>query len=1113
MPVLSWDKVSGAVKYDVQVDNDPLFASPDEVAQTTNFRYVPKSRLAPGTQYWRVRAVNSANEASSWNGDQFEQASIDAPSQLTPDGAQLHQPDEPPLLSWTGVQGATGYTVEVDTDLNFTSPTRYNTQTTSIVVPLPLTVGPYYWRVTASLGTGLNSLPSQAATFEVLPLDPVVLTGPPDSPNYEVEDVVLNWDPVPGAQYYQLRVATDSSFATVVDNVTKIYGTQYSPKTTYNNNQYYWQVRAVDLAGQPTDWTTVQNNFNRVWPDRPQAVHPLGTVASPQHFSGKPFLQWTPVQHASNYQVDVGSDPNFSPNTYDSCLVAGTTYTFGGSIEPCSMPAGVVSYWRVRPMDRPFNTTGVQGLYSATQAVIWDADYFASFSPANGATVNIPTLSWQPARWAASYRIQLIDQNGSTVKTATTYSTSYTPVVTARLTAAKSPYTWKINAVTANGDSSLIYQRQFSVDDAPFATTGVDPLTPLTGVSGDPATVRAPVLSWEPDPAADHYRLFVVNPVTGTLISSTSANVFDKDLVYPVVTDTSTDLLKPGDYVWYVKSYNAANAVIATGPTASIQIAPLGAVQGQSVALNGTTLNGTGCQAHLNPDGVTGPRCDDIPATPVFDWAPVAGASSYMLYVSEDANFTNLLEVNVPSTEGTRFAFTYRNARATFPESQAGQAYYWFVRPCKVNGLCGPDPVSSTGMATNALRKLSPAPTGLTPGAPAPAGDAAPEVGTSEVNFAWDDYFDTNQATTWQPTGEAGYQSGKQYRIQVDNDSNFASPLEDQKVDQPTYTSADKMYPDGRLYWRVGVIDGDDNGLAWSSTMEFVKSSASADLSSPINDDHVPGTTPFRWSPQPFNASYRIELYKNNDLTFSQDNRIFAADNVKTSAYAWTKPIPPSAKPYVWRVRRNDAAGNIGQWSAAGRFYSTGQAPVLLTPADQAMQPAAGPLFTWSSVPGATRYQITILFGSTILVQDTVATAYAPTKSMPDGTLMWKVKAFDASNNLVGESDTWRIKVDAAAPKITSVSPTGTATPRSNFVIKLSEPVNRVSGRTFRLYRKGTTTPLAATVTVSADRMKAVLNPTANLQRGKRYVAKVRAGITDDANNPLPTKKWVVLVQ
>lgn len=64
MPVLSWDKVSGAVKYDVQVDNDPLFASPDEVAQTTNFRYVPKSRLAPGTQYWRVRAVNSANEAS-----------------------------------------------------------------------------------------------------------------------------------------------------------------------------------------------------------------------------------------------------------------------------------------------------------------------------------------------------------------------------------------------------------------------------------------------------------------------------------------------------------------------------------------------------------------------------------------------------------------------------------------------------------------------------------------------------------------------------------------------------------------------------------------------------------------------------------------------------------------------------------------------------------------------------------------------------------------------------------------------------------------------------------------------------------------------------------------
>ena len=103
--------------------------------------------------------------------------------------------------------------------------------------------------------------------------------------------------------------------------------------------------------------------------------------------------------------------------------------------------------------------------------------------------------------------------------------------------------------------------------------------------------------------------------------------------------------------------------------------------------------------------------CSDIPSTPVFDWQPVEGASSYILYLSEDANFTNLVEpaTALAATSNTRWAPTLSALRSALPESQAGGAYYWHVRPCKSEKSCRPSPISMSNGATNKFRKRSPA--------------------------------------------------------------------------------------------------------------------------------------------------------------------------------------------------------------------------------------------------------------------------------------------------------------------------------------------------------------------------------------------------------------------
>ena len=58
---------------------------------------------------------------------------------------------------------------------------------------------------------------------------------------------------------------------------------------------------------------------------------------------------------------------------------------------------------------------------------------------------------------------------------------------------------------------------------------------------------------------------------------------------------------------------------------------------------------------------------------------------------------------------------------------------------------------------------------------------------------------------------------------------------------------------------------------------------------------------------------------------------------------------------------------------------------------------------------------------------------------------------------------------------------------------------------TFKLVKKGTTKPVAATVSYSGNR--AVLNPSRNLVRGATYTATVTTRAKDLAGNPLAATK------
>ena len=127
---------------------------------------------------------------------------------------------------------------------------------------------------------------------------------------------------------------------------------------------------------------------------------------------------------------------------------------------------------------------------------------------------------------------------------------------------------------------------------------------------------------------------------------------------------------------------------------------------------------------------------------------------------------------------------------------------------------------------------------------------------------------------------------------------------------------------------------------------------------------------------------------------------------------------------------------------------------------------------------------------------------------VPEGSHSYTAKATDAAGNASARSEVRMLIVDTAAPLVSRVVPQENATrvaPGANVNAYFSEAMTAGSVNTtaVRLFKKGTAAPISAMVGYDASTNKAVLNPTANLKRGAKYIAVVGTGAEDLAGNGL----------
>jgi hypothetical protein len=150
-PTFDWEIVLNATTYQIQVDNDGDFSSPE--FDDTGLPNTRESLAVfdDGIYHWRVRAFNLFNKPGEWSETRVITISIplEAPVLVLPADQSIDVIDVPAFI-WESISNATGYQIQVDDNADFGSLEFEVLSTSPNYTPVvPLINHQYYWRVRA----------------------------------------------------------------------------------------------------------------------------------------------------------------------------------------------------------------------------------------------------------------------------------------------------------------------------------------------------------------------------------------------------------------------------------------------------------------------------------------------------------------------------------------------------------------------------------------------------------------------------------------------------------------------------------------------------------------------------------------------------------------------------------------------------------------------------------------------------------------------------------------------------------------------------------------------------------------------------------------------------
>jgi hypothetical protein len=597
-PLLSWNLIPGAARYEVEINPDDDFAAGSRVCckdpiigtSLSPVNILPNNNDSSGLSgyNWRVRAFDVDGNPGQWNrGPTFEKAYDnvtptvnvrlrDYAGPLTPGAGTV---TGGPVIAWDPVPGAAEYQVQwtafdvngANCDWSHPSgPIKTASLEWTPLSPTHQTGVPGGIGITSGLDpNGTDARSGQPLFYEVA--TPAGASGFSDATTYCV----------------RVRALSDDSFSENTTSTSQVLS-QWSQIGSGEN------APAFTYQAPPSQATDPVSPVPQLGP--PTYLEPISaTVAR------TPLLRWNPVAGARRYFVIIARDSNFT-NVIDAAFTAMTAYAPNWVFED----EATSYFYAVIPAARS-DGGGISGGPREYNPQTFNKLSLppTPLGPVGGVDVATqPTFRWTPTDGAQKYHVQVSadPQFGELLDDVTTSSTAYT---------SSTPYPvdtvlyWRVRAEQLQVLKGTRVKLRWSDVGSfrrrlPAPTLAAD--IPLRGE-------LPPALTWTPVPGAISYDLHI-----------DQADGQSNDFNVKSAAGTFTRFFGIGTFKYRVR----ANFAARSGAVASAY----------SASRDFTRI--------ISPP--PGPRVTRSKTRLTFGWGPAAAATSYQVEVSTSESFSSTIE-------------------------------------------------------------------------------------------------------------------------------------------------------------------------------------------------------------------------------------------------------------------------------------------------------------------------------------------------------------------------------------------------------------------------------------------------------------------------------------
>jgi hypothetical protein len=851
-----------------------------------------------------------------------------APAATAPIAPTLTSPDDDavetalPAFKWDAIADAATYEFELAADPGFNSPIlNVTTKNTRATMKDLAANGTYYWRVRGVTSAGSLGAWSEVRSFEMAWTAQPALLKPANGATltYPSEALELNWNVVPGAAKYLVKVATDPALGSLVwDEPFETAATAFTLNDPLPAGTYYWGITPLDADDHHGTPSTVAS-FTWSWPSETTPTL-TDLVAAPEFYD--PQFSWDPVLGAAGYEVEVNFSSDWTESSKVCCdPIKGLISTLGTTLTPPEVLNNNTYYWRVRAID------------SSNNAGVWNegpsfTKTFDNVPPVTAPSIKnlhmrdnvgdpaidtdggtavvdtaVPVVAWDPVPGASSYQVNVTPFTGACDWTSALWEdvrttvTAWTPLGWSRTTG--DPYPTSMTIAT-DLIKNLTPGQEYCV-----RVRALDRSSPSAGskiVFGDwsylPANNQA-AFKWNGPPASSSCMPCEMapsdynGPLTGSSVGEMPLFTWDEVAgaeSYYVLVARDPNFTTIVDYAYTrIPAYAPRRS-----PTQSIGYAdettlyywavlPADFDDGTGVYSDPLANNARSFTKQSAPPTLESPIDDEAVNTPatVFQWSAVPGARRYRVQVAQSPTFSTPIDDVV--TDSTSYT-----SNTTYPSDTV---LYWRVRADAENSTS--TIVGLTWSTPGTFTKQLPAPV-LDPDNPT-TGSLLPTIRWSTVEGA------------------------------VSYDVNLVDP----EGDEDTFTNIPapagtfiKMTGVGVATWKVRANFPTDSSAVvhgpYSDPGTFTHT-----IPQPANASEEAGARRllFRWDPRPRADHYRVQVSTRADFLSTVENL-----NTQTTSYAplLTTSAYTTGGTFYWRVAVVDTDTNTGDFSGVRSFSLPG---------------------------------------------------------------------------------------------------------------------------------------------------------------------------------------------